>query len=252
MPPRIRYTIVIPARLGSTRLPGKVLAEIAGKPLIGHVYARAKESRAESVVIATDNERVAAVCTQLGADVQLTSPMHHSGTDRVQEVAAARKWPDDRLIVNLQGDEPLMPPAVLDACARVLAADTEADIGTCAHALHAAEDFANPNIVKLVRDVRGRALYFSRARIPCLRGADEAAVPDLALRHIGVYAYRVEALRRFAALPPGPLENCESLEQLRALEHGMRIAVAVVDKAPARGIDTPEDLEYVRGLMAGA
>ena len=250
---RIPYSIVIPARLGSTRLPGKVLADIGGRPLIAHVYARAMESAADSVVVATDSESVADACRAFGADVQMTSPMHRSGTDRVQEVAAARKWADDRLIVNLQGDEPLMSPAILDACARAVAGDAGADIGTCAHAIHRAEDFANPNVVKVVCDMRGRALYFSRAQIPWPRDTAQSSreVPEWALRHIGVYAYRVEALRRFAALPPGRLEHCESLEQLRALEHGMAISVAVVDQAPARGVDTPEDLDAVRRLIDG-
>lgn len=245
------FDVVIPARLGSTRLPGKVLADICGRPLIAHVYDRAVEAGARSVVIAADNERVVEACRAFGADVQLTSPMHHSGTDRVHEVATARGWKDDRCIVNLQGDEPMMPPEVVAACANKLVEDPEAAISTCAHALSDPEAFANPNVVKVVCDARDRALYFSRARIPFPRDADGADCPEGALRHIGVYGYRVAALRRFASLQPGSLEALEALEQLRALEQGMPIAVARVVAAPGRGVDTEADLESVRVLLAG-
>ncbi|WP_043767012.1 3-deoxy-manno-octulosonate cytidylyltransferase [Algiphilus aromaticivorans] len=245
------FDVVIPARLGSTRLPGKVLADIGGRPLIAHVYDRAVEAGARSVVIAADNERVVEACRAFGADVQLTSPMHHSGTDRVHEVATARGWKDDRCIVNLQGDEPMMPPEVVAACASKLVEDPEAAISTCAHALSDPEAFANPNVVKVVCDARDRALYFSRARIPFPRDADGADCPESALRHIGVYGYRVAALRRFASLRPGILEALEALEQLRALEQGMPIAVARVVAAPGRGVDTEADLESVRALLAG-
>ncbi|MGB0213724.1 3-deoxy-manno-octulosonate cytidylyltransferase, partial [Algiphilus sp.] len=156
------FDVVIPARLGSTRLPGKVLADIHGRPLIAHVHDRAMEAGARSVVIATDSERVVEACRAFGGDVQLTSPMHHSGTDRVHEVATIRGWPDDRLVVNIQGDEPLMPPSVVAACAARLEGDPDADITTCAHRIDNGEDFANPNVVKVVCDARGRALYFSR------------------------------------------------------------------------------------------
>ena len=244
------FDVVIPARLGSTRLPGKVLADIHGRPLIAHVHDRAMEAGARSVVIATDSERVVEACRAFGGDVQLTSPMHHSGTDRVHEVATIRGWPDDRLVVNIQGDEPLMPPAVVAACAARLEVDPDADITTCAHRIDNGEDFANPNVVKVVCDARGRALYFSRARVPFPRGGDAGAHPPGALRHIGVYGYRVAALRRFSSLQPGALEACEALEQLRALEQGMAISVAVVDEAPGRGVDAPEDLEAVRSRLA--
>lgn len=246
---RDHFDIVIPARFGSTRLPGKVLADIHGKPLIAHVYQRAVEAGARSVVVATDNDQVVKVCRELGADVELTSPLHHSGTDRVHEVATARCWSDDRVIVNLQGDEPLMPPEVLAACARRLAQDPEADISTCAHAISDPDVFANPNVVKVVCTELGRALYFSRAPIPHVRDAG-GTVPQQALRHIGVYGYRVGALRRFATMEPGGLESCEALEQLRALERGMQISVAVVDVEPGRGVDAPEDLEAVRAALA--
>lgn len=245
------FDVVIPARLGSTRLPGKVLADIGGRPLIAHVYDRAVEAGARSVVIAADNERVVEACRAFGADVQLTSPMHHSGTDRVHEVATARGWKDDRCIVNLQGDEPMMPPEVVAACANKLVEDPEAAISTCAHALSDPEAFANPNVVKVVCDARDRALYFSRARIPFPRDADGSDCPEGALRHIGVYGYRVAALRRFASLQPGSLEALEALEQLRALEQGMVIAVARVVAAPGRGVDTEADLKSVRALLAG-
>lgn len=245
------FDVVIPARLGSTRLPGKVLADIGGRPLIAHVHDRAIEAGARSVVIATDNERVVEACRAFGADVQLTSPMHHSGTDRVHEVATARGWSDERCIVNLQGDEPMMPPEVVAACARKLVEDPEAAISTCAHDLSDPEAFSSPSVVKVVCDARDRALYFSRARIPFPRDADGAECPEGALRHIGVYGYRVAALRRFASLQPGSLEALEALEQLRALEHGMPIAVARVVAAPGRGVDTQADLETVRAQLAG-
>lgn len=244
------FDVVIPARLGSTRLPGKILADINGKPLIAHVVDRAREAGARDIVVATDAERVVEACHAIGVDVQLTSPMHHSGTDRVHEVATARKWDDDRLVVNLQGDEPLMPASVIAACARQLAADPEADIATCAHRIMAVEDFVRPNVVKVVCDVHGRALYFSRARIPFPRDGDQTTLPKGALRHIGLYGYRVSALRRFASLQPGNLESCESLEQLRALEQGMRLTVAIVDEAPGRGVDAQEDLDVVRELLS--
>lgn len=246
----VAFDIVIPARLGSTRLPGKVLADIHGRPLIAYVHERAVASGARSVVVATDSERVVAACQAFGADAQMTSPMHHSGTDRVHEVATARGWADDRLVINLQGDEPLMPPEVLAACAQRFAEDPTADIATCAHALDAAADFANPNVVKVVCDVHGRALYFSRARIPFPRSKGDDVLADGAMRHIGVYGYRVAALRRFATLQPGRLEAMEALEQLRALEHGMAITVATVTQTPGRGVDAPEDLEAVRALLA--
>lgn len=246
------FDVVIPARLGSTRLPGKVLADIGGRPLIAHVHDRALEAGARSVVVATDNERVVEACRAFGADVQLTSPMHHSGTDRVHEVATARGWSDDRCIVNLQGDEPLMPPEVVAACARKLIEDPEAAISTCAHAIDDADSFANPNTVKVVCDARERALYFSRARIPFPREAGGAECPPGVLRHIGVYGYRVAALRSFATLQPGRLEAIEALEQLRALEQGMAIGVAIVDVAPGRGVDVEADLEAVRLILAGS
>lgn len=247
----LAFNVVIPARLGSTRLPGKVLADIGGRPLIAHVHDRALEAGAQSVVVATDNERVVDACRAIGADVQLTSPMHHSGTDRVHEVATARGWADECCIVNLQGDEPLMPAEVIAACARKLADDEIAQITTCAHRIDDPADFANPNVVKVVCDAQDHALYFSRACIPYARDAVDGQGPAHALRHIGVYGYRVAALRAFASLQPGRLEAVEALEQLRALERGMTIAVATVDAAPGRGVDVEADLDVVRAILGG-
>jgi 3-deoxy-manno-octulosonate cytidylyltransferase (CMP-KDO synthetase) len=247
------FRVVIPARLGSTRLPEKVLRPIAGRPLVQFVYDAARASGAVEVVIATDSERVEAVCRAFGADVAMTAVSHASGTDRINEVAQARRWPADTIVVNVQGDEPLMPPAMIREAAALLQDDADADIATLCHPLHAREDWLNPNFVKVVLDTKGRALYFSRAPIPWKREGTsrESALPDgLAYRHIGLYAYRVGALARFAALPSSPLEACESLEQLRALENGLRIRVGVSLVPPPRGVDTEEDLAAVAAVLA--
>jgi len=251
--PLYPFRVVIPARLGSTRLPRKVLRPLAGLPLVQHVHRAACASGASEVVIATDAEAVAAACLAFGADVVMTAKTHASGTDRVNEVARLRGWPEDEIVVNLQGDEPLMPPGMIAEVAQLLASDGEADIATLAHALHAREDWLNPNYVKVVRNARGHALYFSRAPIPWKREGTSREPPmpaDLACRHIGLYAYRVGALFRFAALPPSPLEQCEALEQLRALEAGLRIAVGISALPPPRGVDTEDDLEAVSRIIA--
>lgn len=241
------YHVVVPARLGSTRLPRKVLRDLAGKPVVQWVWEAATKAGAASVTIATDADEVAAVCRGFGAEVAMTDASHQSGTDRVNEVARQRSWAADTIVVNVQGDEPLMPPVLIAQAAALLMNDAEAHIATLAHAIHDADDFANPNVVKVVRDRRGYALYFSRAPIPWQRDGSTRAAPllpqSLALRHIGLYAYRVGPLAEFNALPPSELETCEALEQLRALTHGFRIKLGLADTPPPRGVDTEEDLQ---------
>lgn len=248
------FRVVIPARLASTRLPQKVLRSIHGKPLIQWVWEAACAAQPTEVIIATDAEPVRQACRAFGADAVLTAAEHSSGTDRVHEVAVARAWAHDAVIVNLQGDEPLMPPALLRRVAQLLADDPEADWATPAVPIATREEWLNPNAVKVVCDARGRALYFSRAPIPWPRESagdvQAAAGGGLALRHVGLYAYRVGALRRFAGLPPGQLERCEMLEQLRALEAGFHIRVAVERQAPPPGVDTEADLVTVAALLA--
>jgi 3-deoxy-manno-octulosonate cytidylyltransferase (CMP-KDO synthetase) len=247
------FKVVIPARLGSTRLPRKVLRPLAGKPLLQWVWEAARASSAEQVIVAADSDEVLQACRGFGADARLTDAGHQSGTDRIDEIARAAGWSDDTLVVNLQGDEPLMPPALVRQAAELLAGDGRADIATLCHPLHAREEWLNPNVVKLVKDVRGYALYFSRAPIPWKREgtSPESPLPQgLAFRHIGLYAYRVGALRRFSALPPAELETCEMLEQLRALSHGLRIKVGVSQVPPPRGVDTEDDLAAVGALLA--
>lgn len=241
------FVVVVPARLASTRLPGKVLMPIAGRPMIEYVWRAGRASAAAEVVVATDDQRVAEAVRAFGADVCMTATTHQSGTDRLAEVAEQRGWSDDHIVVNLQGDEPLMPPALLEAAATLLEEDAGADIATFAHPLTDAEHYRNPNVVKVVCNGHGHALYFSRAAIPHWRDGG-GALPQQppVLRHIGLYAYRVAALRKFSALPPAALEQCEALEQLRALHHGLRIVVGVLDAPPPHGVDTEADLVAVR------
>jgi len=243
----MRYHVVIPARHASTRLPGKPLLDIAGRPMVWHVYQRAVESRAHRVVVATDDQRVhEAVCAFEG-DVCMTADHHQSGTDRIAEVALSMGWGDDELVVNLQGDEPLMPPQLLDKVAETLHAHPDASVATLGVPL-AADEIFNSNAVKLVTDRDGMALYFSRAAIPWKRGEFEQRREDPGgmYRHLGLYAYRVGFLRRYVTWEPAPIEQQESLEQLRVLWQGERIAVAIVDSAPPAGVDTEED--YLRVL----
>ena len=247
------FKVVIPARLGSTRLPRKVLRPLHGKPLLQWVWEAARASAAEQVIVAADDAEVLDACRAFGADARLTAASHQSGTDRIDEIARTAGWSDDTLVVNLQGDEPLMPPALIRQAAQLLAGDAGADIATLCHPLHAREEWLNPNVVKLVMDSFGYALYFSRAPIPWKREGTSAESPlprGLAFRHIGLYAYRVGALRRFSALPPAPLEQCEMLEQLRALSHGLRIKVGISEAPPPRGVDTEDDLAAVDALLA--
>lgn len=249
----LRFKVVIPARLGSTRLPRKVLRTIAGKPLVQHVWAAARRARADEVVIATDDADVRAACEAFGADVAMTSTRHASGTDRIHEVARARRWSAATLVVNLQGDEPLMPPALVRRAAELLARDRAADIATLCHPLHTLEEWLNPNFVKVVMDRDGHALYFSRAPIPWRRDGATRQAPRLpegqAFRHIGLYAYRVAALAKFSRLPAAALEKTEALEQLRALAHGMTIRVGITRQPPPRGVDTEEDLAAVSAVL---
>ena len=238
------FRVAIPARFASTRLHAKVLAPIAGLPMIEHVHRLALQSGALEVVVATDDERVRAACAAFGAEVELTSGDHPSGSDRIAEVARRRGWADDSIVVNVQADEPLLPPALIDQVAGLLASDPGADIATLSTPIMALDEYLNPNVVKVVSRGDGRALYFSRAPIPWNRdGAPRA------LRHIGIYAYRPGALRRLAASPPSALEQLERLEQLRALQIGLVFAVAEACETPGPGVDTAADLAQVERLM---
>lgn len=247
--------MVIPARYGSTRLPGKPLIMVAGKPILQWAYERACNSGAREVVIATDDERIAAAGKSFGASVVMTSLAHVSGTDRIAEVARAARWPDDETVVNLQGDEPLMPPQLLDQVARLLGRHAGAEIATLAVRIGSLAAFLDPNVVKVVTGLEGRALYFSRAPIPWSRDAAPAGMASQrsfagARRHIGIYGYRVGALNRLAALRPTMLEQVEKLEQLRALENGMDIRVDDALVAPGPDVNTAEDLARVEALLA--
>lgn len=243
------FTVVIPARLASTRLPNKPLADIGGLPMIVRVAQRAALSGAGQVVVATDAPEVAAACAAHGIQALMTRADHPSGSDRLAEAVEQLGLADDAAVVNVQGDEPLIAPAMIDACAATLAAQPDCVMATVAHALQDPAEFANPNVVKLVTDKAGRALYFSRAPIAWWR--DGAGQPNQALRHVGLYAYRAGFLRRFPTLAVSPLEQIESLEQLRVLWHGERIAVHISPEQPGPGVDTPEDLARVRLLIKG-
>lgn len=248
------FIVAIPARHGSTRLPGKPLLPLAGEPMILHVARRARAAGALEVVVATDDARIEAALAGSGVRVLRSRAEHVSGSDRLAEAATLLEWPDDAIVVNLQGDEPLAPASGIREVARALAED-DAPMATLATPLLEARELFDPNCVKLVRDRRGRALYFSRAPLPWPRDAfarDREALPAdaLFLRHIGIYAYRAGFLRRFAALAPTPLERIEALEQLRALEHGHPIAVRLAPEPFPAGVDTRDDLERVERLLA--
>lgn len=249
----MKLRIAIPARYDSTRLPGKPLIELGGKPMIEHVYARARESGVEAIVLATDNERVAQTARGFGAQVHMTSADHPSGSDRIAEVAHALNWDDEDIVVNLQGDEPLTPASIIKQVADNLADNPEASISTLCVAITSATQLYDPHVVKVVRDARDFALYFSRAPIPWERDAlDVETHPELktCYRHIGLYAYRVGYLKRFTAMEPCALEQIERLEQLRALWRGARIHVAEAVEPPGHGVDTPEDVKTVEALLA--
>ena len=255
MTARTAFRIVIPARYASTRLPAKPLADIGGRPMIVRVLERVQAAGASEVWVATDHGAVRAAVEAAGGHALMTRADHPSGTDRLAEVAERLGWADDDIVVNVQGDEPLIDPALVTAVAAALAGDAEAAICTAAHPLADAGEAFNPNVVKAVCDAAGRALYFSRAPIPWARDAWASTRDALPaglpmLRHVGLYAYRAGFLHRYAALAPSPLEQWEALEQLRALWHGFHIRVVELEAAPAAGVDTVEDLERVRRLYA--
>jgi len=249
----MHFRVVIPARYASSRLPGKPLADIGGKPMVLRVLERALEAGAESVVVATDDARVQDAVEAAGHRALMTSPAHQSGTERLVEVAERLEWPDDVLVVNVQGDEPLIDPALIREAARQLVLHDDAVMATLAHPIHDHADFVNPNVVKVVADEAGYAVYSSRAPIPWPRDAFAAQQPMPhalgALRHIGLYAYRAGFLRTYAGLAASPLERHEMLEQLRVLWHGHRISLGITPTAPAPGVDTPDDLARVRALF---
>ena len=255
------FTVLIPARLASTRLPDKPLADIAGLPMVVRVARRAMQSGARRCVVAADDARIVEACETHGVQALLTRTDHASGSDRLAEACTLLALPDDAVVVNVQGDEPLIEPALIDAVAAELQRRGDCAMSTAAHAIGSTADFLNPNVVKVVLDRAGTALYFSRAPIAWWRdgmaalgtGQPIAALPSPApLRHVGIYAYRAGFLRQFPVLEPAPLEATESLEQLRALWHGHRIAVHVTAHAPGPGVDTVEDLQRVRALLARA
>ena len=244
------FSVLIPARLASTRLPDKPLADIAGLPMVVRVAQRAALSRASRVVVAADDKRIVQACAAHGVPALLTRQDHASGSDRLAEACAALGLDGDERVVNVQGDEPLIDPALIDACADLLGRREDCVMSTAAHPLTTPEELHNPHIVKVVLDAAGRALYFSRAAIPCWRDGGGALSDPPPLRHIGIYGYRAAFLRRFPLLPPSPLERIEALEQLRVLWHGERIAVHVTPHDPGPGVDTPADLERVRNHFA--
>jgi 3-deoxy-manno-octulosonate cytidylyltransferase (CMP-KDO synthetase) len=251
-----RFVVIVPARLASTRLPRKPLADIGGVPMVVRVARAAAASGAERVAVAADSPEIVEACALHGVEALLTRADHASGTDRLAEAVECLGLADDALVVNVQGDEPLMPAAVVRRVAEALEQRIDCAIATACHPLHDAAEFFSPNVVKVVTDANGRALYFSRAPIPWSRDAFAAGRDHLppglpARRHIGLYAYRAGFLRQFPQLPPAPLEQHESLEQLRALAHGFGIAVIELPEALPPGVDTPEDLERVRALLRG-
>ncbi len=250
------FHVIIPARYASTRLPGKPLLDIGGKPMLQHVCERAEESGAASVTVATDDLRIVEAVEGFGGQVCITGKHHQSGSERLAEAVLRLGLEDDEIVVNLQGDEPLMPAALLTQVAQLLEGDHGAEMATLCTRIQTAEDLFDPNVVKVVMDGQGNALYFSRAPIPWDRDAfatDKTQLPDgvVHYRHLGLYAYRAGFLRRYVALAPCELEKRESLEQLRVLWHGGRIQVAEAQQLPGPGVDTEADLEKVRTLVAG-
>jgi 3-deoxy-manno-octulosonate cytidylyltransferase (CMP-KDO synthetase) len=249
----VGFTVLIPARLASTRLPNKPLADLGGKPMVVRVAERAQQSGAARVVVAADSDAIVQACGAHGVQAVLTASDHPSGSDRLAQACRLLNLDADDIVVNVQGDEPLIDPALIDAVARCLADRTEASMSTAAHPITDVAEFRNPNVVKVVTDAQGLALYFSRAPIPWWRDGSAdglAGLPQPApLRHIGLYGYRARFLRSFPTLAQAPLEQTESLEQLRALWHGHRIAVHVTPVAPGPGVDTPEDLARVQALF---
>ncbi|WP_250658266.1 3-deoxy-manno-octulosonate cytidylyltransferase [Alkalimarinus coralli] len=252
------FSVVIPARYASSRLPGKPLLDIAGKPMIQHVYEQACLSEAQEVIVATDDERIRSVCEGFGAKVVMTSPDHPSGTDRLEEVVSQLGYYLDDIVVNVQGDEPLIPPRIINQVAHNLAAEQTASIATLCEDIGDLESVLNPNVVKVVFDEKGLACYFSRAPIPWARDhfgplsdIKHQAMPDGVnyYRHIGIYAYRVKFLKAYVKWDPCPMEMVECLEQLRALWNGEKIHVSIADEQPPAGVDTQEDLDRVRRII---
>ncbi len=246
----MEFHVVIPARYASERLPGKPLREIAGKPMIQHVYECAVAAGAAGVIVATDDARIEQAVAAFGGDVCMTAATHRSGSERLAEVVTQRGYPDDQVIVNLQGDEPLMPPALVRQVAQNLHVNRKADLATLCFPVHSASELFDPHVVKVVFDAGGYALYFSRAPVPWDRDAFASTTDKLPegcghYRHVGLYAYRAGYLKRYATLSPSPLEKLESLEQLRVLWHGGEIHVAVAESPPGHGVDTPADLDSV-------
>lgn len=249
------FTVLIPARLASTRLPNKPLADIGGVPMVVRVAQRAQQSGAIRTIVAADSAAIVEKCAEFGITAVLTQADHPSGSDRLAEACNLLGLADDAIVVNVQGDEPLIDPALIDAVANLLMNRPDCAMSTAAHAIDQLADFMNPNMVKVVLDARQTALYFSRAPIPAARDFNgqawweaDSKLPQ-PLRHVGIYGYRAGFLRQFPTLPPAPLEQLESLEQLRALWHGHRIAVHLAEHAPGPGVDTPQDLERVRQLF---
>jgi 3-deoxy-manno-octulosonate cytidylyltransferase (CMP-KDO synthetase) len=252
----VKFTVVIPARYASSRFPGKPLADIGGKPMVVRVAERAAKSGAAEVLVATDDARIAEAVEEYGHTAVMTRADHVSGTDRLAEVAAQRKFGADRIVVNVQGDEPAIPPALIRQVAENLQAHRAAQVSTACHAIANAAELNNPNVVKVVFDADGYALYFSRAPIPYPRDAMLPSgklrrLPEnyRAYRHLGIYAYRASFLRAYARLKPVAIEQAEALEQLRVMAHGHRISVLVCRTAPHPGIDTPADLQRLRRLL---
>lgn len=249
------FSVVIPARYASTRLPAKPLADIGGKPMVVRVAERALAGGARQVCVATDHREVFDAVTAHGFEAVMTREDHASGTDRIAEVAALKGWAAETLVVNVQGDEPLIDPELITTVAENLQSHAQAGIATLCHPLFDADEVFNPNIVKVVMDEAGYAMYFSRAPIPYARDAyahGRAIPPGLPVyRHVGIYAYRASFLADYTRMAPAPVEKFESLEQLRALWHGVKISVAIVGHAPAPGVDTPDDLDRVRKLFSG-
>lgn len=248
------FTVLIPARLASTRLPRKALADIGGLPMVVRVARQAAKSQASQVVVATDHAEIEAACRAHGVAVLMTDPHHATGSDRLAQACALLGLDGQDLVVNVQGDEPLIDPGLIDACASLLARRADCVMSTVAHAISDPEELSDPNVVKLVCDAQGRALYFSRAPIPWWRDGRAGPAPGALsspppLRHVGLYAYQAGFLRGFPELPQSPLEAIESLEQLRVLWHGHRIAVHLSEHRPGTGVDTPQDLERVRALF---
>jgi len=255
----VSFVVIIPARYASTRLPGKLLLDVAGKPLIQRVYDKALESGAEQVIIATDDGRIESIAKEFGADVCMTSSQHNSGTERIAEVVTTRKLPDDRVVVNLQGDEPLMPPHFIKLVAHKLLIDKTYSVSTLCHPITTIDELFNPNVVKVVVDADGKALYFSRAPIPWDRerfkdfytsGIGESSELTDHYRHIGLYAYSVAFIKQYIKLEPSKIEKLELLEQLRVLDQGYKIAVSTIDEDPGIDVDTEYDLNEVRKLYA--